>query len=242
MNALLINSYPIRTMKFSLYIALLWLVISSCQPFVFNKLQPVDGIEISEFPNSLRGSWYCGNDSLGVLVCDSTKGLFIHSNSYTLEGKIVNLSDSVRLFKNENFYILNTIEAKHSNKDETYYSIIILQDDTSSITINTIMEPWSIKSAKKMKNSRNLSLNIPENRDSNDSSIYLPSKLLKYDIKLEDLQQIRYLKPIVKLIENHTIISGDDTDGWYSCGEESKKERRKRKRINRIFSLKPSQN
>jgi hypothetical protein len=227
-------------MKIAFFSLLICLAISSCTPFVFNKLQPVDGVEIKEFPNNLRGSWYCQNDSAGVLVCDSTKRLSIHSNYYILEDKKINLSDSVRLLKNENYYVLNTISAIYSNKEDTYYSIIILRDDTSSITLNTIMEPWNIKSAKKMKKSKSLIENNVANRDSLTTDFDV-ANLLKYDIRIADLQQIKYLKPVIKLVDNHTIIKGEDTDGWYSCGEVSKKEIRKRKRIKRIYSLLPYQ-
>ena len=221
-------------MKSIVYLIIFFATLSSCSPFLFNTLQPVDGQEIFEFPSSLRGSWYCAEDSLGVVVCDSTKGLKIFSTYYELDNKRVNLDDSSRLVKKEDFYVLNSINKNYSSKKETYYEIFIIRDDSSSLTINYVLKPWNVKSAKKMKKSKSISRNTEI--DSIDTGWFVP-KLLKYNIKLKDLEQFRYQEPIFKLVENNRIINGKDTDGWYSCGEISKRDIRKSKRINRIMGI-----
>ena len=85
-----------------------------------------------------------------------------------------------------------------------------------------------------MKKSKSISRNTEI--DSIETGWFVP-KLLKYNIKLKDLEQFRYQEPIFKLVENNRIINGKDTDGWYSCGEISKKDIRKSKRINRIMGI-----
>lgn len=218
-------------MKIYFSFLILFLALCSCSPYVFDSVQSGNGVELNKFPDEILGHWYCGTDSLDQRICDSTKGIRISRNYFSLDGKEkIVLSDSIRLFKVDNFYLLNTIEKDYSNSENTYYSLLVLKSDSAYKTIHTISEPWNVKAAKKMKKSKSVIIldTISEFR-------LIPS-LFDYKIELKDLELIQYQRPFLVLHGNNDLINGKDSDLGYSCGEITKREIKRSKKIKKIMA------
>ena len=80
----------------------------SCSKIYFTDLQTLQGRELTQIPNSIKGSWYLHNESAHVI---NNKGFFGYEMK---DGKVESLLDSIiynstniRLFKSEEFIICN---------------------------------------------------------------------------------------------------------------------------------------
>ncbi len=169
--------------------------LSSCSHYVFNSVQSASGVELSEIPSDLRGDWK-----------DSSYFIRLNEKMIQLKGLDLGLSDSVRLFKCEDYYLLNIRNNDYLNKSDEFFSVFIIKkynESTQGTKIWEIEVPWNAAVARKMKNS------LPVDYIYVDSMGYVVNGptpfLLNYNLKIKDLKQIEEISNPSIILNNSTM-------------------------------------
>ena len=134
--------------KYFLFIAILPFIISSCVHLYFIEPQPKGGKLLSEVPTELHGEWYTEEGGIGI----GSNGLSIKkieldtlTNKMDTMSKDNNLSDTFRLYKAKEFYVLNY---KQNNEP---WEIIVIHKQNNNIYFHETTDPNLINKDHSLK-------------------------------------------------------------------------------------------
>ena len=225
-------------MRILFYFFLIIITFSSCQSYVFTKIQNVNGTELKEFPDILIGDWTGKIDSTWTGQIESN-GLLVTSFSkenITIDDIVFSIGDSLKLFQLNEFLILNKISKVYSSKEKSFYEVYVLLTEKDSINMKTNIYVHSIKDqhlsvsyAKKYHQGKKIN---PANMGY--FGVASEGRAINYDLKASDIKELYHIQPLFVLTDGE-IIPGQFTDIGYECGPLPWKIRRKEKRIKRLM-------
>ena len=225
----------IKQMKSFFYASLIAILFSSCASTVFTNLQTANGTELKSFPTFLTGAWTGKMDSSGVFAFTENNPIIISNEKMTVNGEGYTLSDSLRLFRNSDFLVLNKISKTYSSSQETLYEVYVLQlnqdsiGNTNNINVHFISaQPMSVSFARNVKRAKTA-------EPKGTFGIATEGRKITYDLKQSDLNELYHIQPTFALTSEHKIIPGFETEIGYDCGPTPWKIKHKQKRISRIL-------
>ena len=217
-------------MRILFYFFLIIITFSSCQSYVFTKIQNVNGTELKEFPDILIGDWTGKIESNGLLVTSFSK------ENITINDIVFSIGDSLKLFQHNEFLILNKISKVYSSKEKSFYEVYVLLMEKDSINTKTNIYVHSIKDqhlsvsyARKYHQGKKI---VPENMGY--FGVASEGRAINYDLKATDIKELYHIQPLFVLTDGE-IIPGQFTDIGYECEPLPWKIRRKEKRIKRLM-------
>ncbi len=194
-------------MRITLLLILLYSV-SSCKNYVFNSVQSASGVELNEIPKELRGEWK--DTSISIKLTD--KRLMIDETT-------LGLSDSVRIFKCDEYFVLNVRNWEYSITGKDFYSVFLFKnfkEEQNKTEVWSTSIPWNHNVAKKMKSS------LPIDFIYVDSMGYVTNGLMPYllDYKLCDKDLVKIEKISIPI---YTLNNNDGSINSHNSKETSKK-------------------